>query len=68
MKGTIWAFFATAIGLAVFLMAAVPAAAPSSPASSTDAVANVLQVTSPFVGLVFTVAVIGVLLTYAFKV
>mgnify|MGYP006309246721 CR=1 FL=1 len=67
MKGTIWTLFAAAIGCGVFLMAAVPAAAPASAASSTNAVGSVLSATSPFVGLIFAVASITTLLTYAFK-
>ena len=68
MKGSIWTLFSAAIGCALFLWAAVSAAAPASPASSTSAVNSVLSQTAPFAGLILMMAAIGVLVTLAFKI
>jgi len=67
MRGSLWTLLVAGIGAALFLMTAVPAAMPSTPSSSTTAASSVLAQTTPFMGLLLTIAAIGALLTLAFK-
>jgi len=69
MRGSLWAIVVAAIGLAVFLGGggtAVPST-PSGPASSTQAVADVLGVVAPFVAQLLGVAAIGAIIVYAIR-
>jgi len=68
MRGTIWTLLVAGIGSALFLWAAVPAAVPSSPSTSTTAASSVLTQTAPFAGLLLFLAAIGALVKLAFSV
>jgi hypothetical protein len=67
MRGSLWTLIAAGIGSGLFLWAAVGAARPDNPASSTQATAQVLSEIAPFAGLVLFVGAIGVLLVIAFR-
>lgn len=67
MRGSLWTLLVSGIGAALFLMAAVPAAMPSTPSGTTSAAGSVLGQTAPFAGLLLFIAAIGTLLVLAFR-
>jgi hypothetical protein len=66
MRGSLWALVVAGLGTGLLLRGA-GAALPSSPASSTDGVAEVLDVAAPFAGHLLMIGAIAALLIMAVR-